>query len=80
MSDDKTTQIESIELEAESARAYDKECNGCLRFNSDVMVSFSKDINGKPTFFDFFLSQDAAIALHEELGQRIKDNKTIAKA
>ena len=53
-------------------RAYDKDCNGCLRVKRDVMVSFM--VVGDD-FYDMFLTTEQAEFLVESLKGVLKQNK-----
>ena len=62
-----------MELIATTIRAYDSGCIGCQRHDRDIMLSFMYE--GDPErskIHDLFLTQEQALALHKELGERIE--------
>lgn len=54
------------------ANAYGKECNGCKRFNKDVMLTFYNE-NTKE-IVDVFLDNDMALELKNKLEQVLLNN------
>lgn len=56
-----------------SHNVQNKDCNGCKRFESDIMVTFT--IRGSKTFHDFFLSNDQAEELIKDLKKQLAWNK-----
>lgn len=66
----------NIESTVITQRAYNKEVLGCKRFQRDVMVTFSTlDNNMGTRFNDFFLTQEQAVDLKNELEKVIQQNE-----
>lgn len=64
-----------MEAIATVANAYGKTCIGCEKFKRDIMVSFM--VEGKETdFFDFFLTDEQARRLLQQLKERLDQNKS----
>lgn len=51
----------------------DKNCNGCVRHSSDIMITLR--VKDSPEFNDFFLSNEQAEKLVADLQKRIAINK-----
>jgi hypothetical protein len=60
-----------IEIKTDRMRAYGRDCLGCLRTKTRIMVSFY-DSDG--VIYDVFLSHEAAAAFHEQLGDQLTRN------
>lgn len=58
---------------------HNKECNGCIRHERDVLVTFTTEspefIGRKVDFHDFFLTTAQAIHLRDEIDKILKQNK-----
>jgi hypothetical protein len=55
----------------DTVSVYNSECMGCERVERDIMVTFVCD----PTMFeDFFLTQEQAIYLRDQLNKQIEYN------
>ena len=62
------------ELKANTARAYGKNCQGCLNHQAAIMLSFQTKESGSP-IKDVFLDQGTADSLYEQLGAWINANR-----
>lgn len=56
----------------DTVSVYNGECMGCERVERDIMVTFVCD--DSPMFEDFFLTQEQAIYLRDQLNKQIEYN------
>jgi hypothetical protein len=56
-----------------SVQAWDKNCIGCKKFKSDIMLSFQ--IEGSEVIHDIFLTTEQAEYLIARLEKRLEENK-----
>lgn len=65
-----------MEGKVKDLRVYDNQCTGCLRFNSDIMLTIrlEDENNPMPDFNDFFLSTKQSEELIVELQKKLKQN------
>lgn len=54
---------------------HDKECRGCIKYNEDIMISFT--IEDTDDIHDIFLMQEQAIFLIERLTSKVRYNDNI---
>lgn len=52
-----------------------RDCVGCIRFKSDIMVTMIEKNGGEILFHDFFLSTEQAENLIDKLARHIELNK-----
>lgn len=48
------------------------ECNGCLRYKKDIMITYRKE--GSETIYDLFLDKEQAIRLQDRLTKVLKND------
>lgn len=65
--------MSNTEFKVSTIRAYDKNCKGCRRHNSHLMISFQKKKGGE--VYDLFLNKDQTEIFRKELD--LKMNKGI---
>lgn len=61
------------EVKVQTIRAYSKDCMGCIRHKTDVMIAYTTEDGDNIT--DLFLTQAQAMALIMELMGAVSRNK-----
>lgn len=64
-------------IKAEQVSVYGKDCIGCKRHESDVMMGVCHEETGKTEFMDIFLSNEQARNLAQDILSRVEENLTI---
>ena len=62
------------DIHVNSARVYDKECNGCKRVKKDIMLAILTESND---LMDLFFTTEQAKKLIIELEKKIKQNESL---
>jgi len=59
----------------EWTRAMGPNCVECRQTDRHVMITGYHNTDGRDVFVDLFLTREQAVALHEELGRRIAEER-----
>lgn len=61
-----------------TVRVHNKNCLGVRKYGGDIMVTMFKDTAEDPMFWDFFIANDQAEAMIEDLKMALADNKEMS--